>query len=64
MENFWWIVPNLIGSLTIIVALILTSLSVARERELGTFEQISVAPLSPMTLIIGKTIPPNGNKYY
>ncbi|QDF28534.1 ABC transporter permease [Halarcobacter anaerophilus] len=58
LENFWWIVPNLIGSLTIIVALILTSLSVARERELGTFEQISVAPLSPMTLIIGKTIPP------
>jgi ABC-2 type transport system permease protein len=58
LENFWWIVPNLIGSLTIIVALILTSLSIARERELGTFEQISVAPLSPMTLIIGKTIPP------
>lgn len=58
LDNFWWIVPNLIGSLTIIVALILTSLSVARERELGTFEQISVAPLSAMTLIIGKTIPP------
>ncbi len=58
LDNFWWILPNLIGSLTMIIALILTSLSVARERELGTFEQISVAPLSPMTLIIGKTIPP------
>ncbi|RXJ66491.1 hypothetical protein CRV08_12795 [Halarcobacter ebronensis] len=58
LDNFWWILPNLVGSLTMIVALILTSLSVARERELGTFEQISVAPLSPMTLIIGKTIPP------
>ncbi|RXK12142.1 hypothetical protein CP965_10205 [Halarcobacter mediterraneus] len=58
LDNFWWILPNLIGSLTMIIALILTSLSVARERELGTFEQISVAPLSPMTLMIGKTIPP------
>ncbi len=58
LNNFWWILPNLIGSLTMIIALILTSLSVARERELGTFEQISVTPLSPMILIIGKTIPP------
>lgn len=58
LDNFWWILPNLVGSLTMIIALILTSLSVARERELGTFEQISVAPLSPMILIIGKTIPP------
>lgn len=58
LDNFWWILPNLVGSLTMIIALILTSLSVARERELGTFEQISVAPISPMVLIIGKTIPP------
>ncbi|XPV67480.1 MAG: ABC transporter permease [Halarcobacter sp.] len=58
LDNFWWILPNLVGSLTMIIALILTSLSVARERELGTFEQISVAPLSPTTLLIGKTIPP------
>ncbi len=58
LDNFWWILPNLVGSLTMIIALILTSLSVARERELGTFEQISVAPISPMILIVGKTIPP------
>jgi ABC-2 type transport system permease protein len=58
LNNFWWILPNLVGSLTMLIALILTSLSVARERELGTFEQISVAPLSPAILIIGKTIPP------
>jgi ABC-2 type transport system permease protein len=58
LENFWWILPNLVGSLTMLIALILTSLSVARERELGTFEQLSVAPLSPTVLIIGKTIPP------
>ncbi|WP_419770151.1 MAG: ABC transporter permease [Candidatus Marinarcus sp.] len=58
LENFWWVLPNLVGSLTMLIALILTSLSVARERELGTFEQLLVAPLSPSILIIGKTIPP------
>ncbi len=58
LDNFWWILPNLMGTLSMIIALMLTSLSVARERELGTFEQILVSPLSPTVLIIGKTIPP------
>ena len=58
LDNFWWIIPNLMGSLSMIVALLLTALSVARERELGTFEQTLVSPLSPSILIIGKTIPP------
>jgi ABC-2 type transport system permease protein len=58
LENFWWILPNLMATLSMIVAMLLTSLSVARERELGTFEQMLVSPLSPFTLIVGKTIPP------
>lgn len=58
LDNFWWILPNLMGSLSMIIALLLTSLSVAREREIGTFEQILASPLSPAILIIGKTIPP------
>ncbi len=58
LDNFWWILPNLMGSLSMIIALLLTALSVARERELGTFEQTLVSPLSPTVLIIGKTIPP------
>lgn len=58
LDNFWWILPNLMGSLSMIVALLLTSLSVARERELGTFDQILVSPLSARVLIVGKTIPP------
>ncbi|MFA6190804.1 MAG: ABC transporter permease [Sulfurimonas sp.] len=58
LDNFWWILPNLMGSLSMLIAILLTSLSVARERELGTFEQILVSPLSPTVLIIGKTIPP------
>jgi len=58
LDNFWWILPNLMGSLSMLIALLLTSLSVARERELGTFDQILVSPLSPTILIMGKTIAP------
>jgi ABC-2 type transport system permease protein len=35
----------------------ITALSVARERELGTFEQLLVSPLSPTEIVIGKTVP-------
>ncbi len=58
LDNFLWILPNLMGSLSMLIAILLTSLSVARERELGTFEQILVSPLSSTVLIVGKTIPP------
>ena len=58
LENFWWILPNLMGSLSMLIALLLTSLSIARERELGTFEQLLVSPLSSTILILGKTLTP------
>lgn len=57
LDNFWWIVPNLFGSITMVVAIILTSLSIARERELGTFEQILVSPLSSLEILLGKLLP-------
>ncbi len=53
----WFTVPSLIAALSMLITLIITSLSVARERELGTFDQILVSPLSPYKILIGKTIP-------
>src|SRR3546814_17654043 len=35
-----------------------TALTVARERELGTFEQLLVSPLRPFEILVGKTVPP------
>lgn len=57
LNNFWWIVPNLFGVLSMLIALLLTALSVARERELGTFDQLLVSPVSSTQIILGKTIP-------
>lgn len=53
----WFTVPGLIGILTTLITLTLTSLSIARERELGTFEQILVSPLRPIEILIGKAVP-------
>lgn len=53
----WFIVPSLSGILAMLIALLVTSLSIARERELGTFDQLLVSPARPIEIIIGKTVP-------
>jgi ABC-2 type transport system permease protein len=50
-------VPAVAGVLLMLMALLLTSMAVVRERELGTLEQLMVSPLTPGELILGKTIP-------
>ncbi len=54
----WFMVPNLIGSIALLIGLIVTALSIARERELGTFDQLMVSPLKTHEILIGKLIPP------
>ena len=53
----WNTVPSLVAILSTSIGLVVTGLAVARERELGTFEQLLVSPLSPGEIIIGKTVP-------
>jgi ABC-2 type transport system permease protein len=50
-------VPGVAATVTFMVCLVLTSLAVVRERELGTLEQLMVSPLRPLEMIAGKTIP-------
>ncbi|MDP1901029.1 MAG: ABC transporter permease [Rubrivivax sp.] len=50
-------VPAVVGAIILLVCLLLTSLAVVREREIGTLEQLMVTPLSAFELIAGKTIP-------
>lgn len=56
--NFkWFIVPNLIGMINFIMGVIVTGLTVARERELGTFDQMLVSPARPLAIAMGKLLP-------
>lgn len=57
LESRWFIVPGIVGLLTLVVTLVVTALSVAREREAGTFDQLLVTPLRPIEILIGKSIP-------
>ena len=50
-------VPGVIAMVVMLVSLMLTALSVVREREIGTMAQILVSPLSPLEFLCGKTIP-------
>ncbi len=53
----WHMVPSLIGTLTLLQTLLLTAMSVAREREQGTFDQLLVTPLRPVEIMAGKALP-------
>ncbi|MCL2458106.1 MAG: ABC transporter permease [Desulfobulbus sp.] len=57
LESRWFIVPGIVALLAMIVALVVTALSVAREREAGTFDQLLVTPLQPWEILIGKAMP-------
>jgi len=50
--------PSLIATLSMMQTLLLSALSVAREREQGTFDQLLVTPYTPTQIMIGKAIPP------
>lgn len=54
----WFLTVNLIVMLSLVLALLLSAMSIARERELGTFNQLLVSPLTYDEILIGKTIPP------
>ena len=56
-DYLWFTLPVLLVVLTQMLSLVVSGMSVARERELGTFEQLLVSPLSPLEIVVGKTLP-------
>ena len=52
-----YFVPGVIALVIMIMSLMLTSMAVVREREVGTMEQLMVTPITPAELILGKTVP-------
>jgi len=57
LETRWNMIPALMGTLTMLQTLMLTAMSVAREREEGTFDQLLVTPFRPVEIMTGKAIP-------
>ena len=57
LRSTLFLVPGLIAYIAMITAVVSTALSVVREKERGTMEQVRMAPISPLPYIIGKTLP-------
>ena len=57
LDSHWFIIPGIVALLTQVVTLLVVGLSVAREREAGTFDQTLVTPLRPIDIVIGKSLP-------
>jgi ABC-2 type transport system permease protein len=57
LETRWFMIPGMIGTLTLLQTMMLTAMSVAREREQGTFDQLLVTPFRPFEIMAGKALP-------
>jgi ABC-2 type transport system permease protein len=57
LESRWFFVPGICGILMLLVSMLTTGLSVAREREMGTFDQLLVTPMRPAEILLGKALP-------
>jgi ABC-2 type transport system permease protein len=58
LDYIWFTLPSLIAIIVSVAGLSVTSQTVARERELGTFDQLMVSPLRVHEILIGKMVPP------
>lgn len=58
LEYRWYLLTIIVAMLALIITLLLTALSIAREREMGTFDQLVVSPLTSFEILLGKTLPP------
>jgi ABC-2 type transport system permease protein len=57
LESKYYYVPGLIAVMLILIGLVLTSMAIVREKEIGTIEQVMVTPIRRVEFILGKTLP-------
>ncbi len=57
LNSHWFIIVGIVALLNLVVSLEVTALSVAREREAGTFDQLLVTPMTPFEILVGKSLP-------
>jgi len=54
LESMYFMIPGIVATLLTMVTVMLTSMAIVREREMGTLEQLSVTPIGAKTLLFGK----------
>jgi ABC-2 type transport system permease protein len=57
LDHKWTTIPSLVGILTLIMTMSFSSLSLSREKEMGTYEQLLVTPFRPSEILFGKLLP-------
>jgi ABC-2 type transport system permease protein len=57
LKSVYMFVPGLMSVILLLVSALMTSISITKEKELGTMEVLLVSPLNPFQIIVGKVIP-------
>ncbi len=57
LKSAYFFIPALIALILVMISALLTSITITREKEMGTMEQILVSPVRPVEIIIGKVLP-------
>lgn len=57
LKSVNYMVPGVLSMILFLVTMLLTSMAIVKEREIGTLEQLVVTPIRPVELIVGKTLP-------
>ena len=57
LRSTFFLVPGLIAYIAMLTAVVSTALSIVREKEVGTMEQVRMSPVGPLSYVVGKTVP-------
>lgn len=57
LRSAFFLVPGLIAYIAMLTAVVSTALSIVREKEVGTMEQVRMSPVGPLSYVVGKTVP-------
>ena len=57
LRSTYFLVPGLIAYIAMLTAVVSTALSIVREKEVGTMEQVRMSPVGPFAYVVGKTVP-------
>jgi len=64
LKSDYFFIPGLIALILVMISALLTSITITREKEMGTMEQILVSPIKPIEIVLGKVLPYIGLAFF